>query len=90
MDPRRDEEPLPYLGQNARVNAAAAATLALAPPPPAVTNDRGQPSITRAPSGYDANLTWKAAPGASAYRIFFVAAYVSPPRGDSAVKTKGQ
>ena len=126
---------LPYLAQNARVNAAAAATLALAPPPPAVTNDRGQPSITRAPSGYDANLTWKAAPGASAYRIFwreawgpdwqhemtvgnltnvvlpnlqiddyvfgvaaldaaghesFVSAYVSPPRGESAVKTKGQ
>lgn len=126
---------LPYLAQNARVNAAAAATLALAPPPPAVTNDRGQPSITRAPSGYDANLTWKAAPGASAYRIFWreawgpdwqhemtvgnvtnvvlpnmqiddyvfgvaavdaaghescVSAYVSLPRGESAVKTKGQ
>jgi hypothetical protein len=45
---------LPYLAQNARVNAAAAATLALAPPPPVVTNERGQPQITRAPSGYDA------------------------------------
>jgi Peptidase family M28 len=62
---------LPYLAQNARVNAAAAATLALAPPPPAVTNDRGQPQITRAPSGYDASLTWTAAPGAAAYRIFW-------------------
>ncbi|MEO8682361.1 MAG: M28 family metallopeptidase, partial [Vicinamibacterales bacterium] len=125
---------LPYLAQNARVNAAAAATLALAPPPPAVTNERGQPTITRAPSGYDANLTWVASPGAAAYRVFwreawgpdwqneitvgnvtsvvlpnmqiddyvfgvaavdanghesFITAYVSPPRTDSAVKTKG-
>jgi Peptidase family M28 len=62
---------LPYLAQNARVNAAAAATLALAPPPPVVVNDRGQPQITRAPSGYDANLTWKAVPGATSYRVFW-------------------
>jgi len=62
---------LPYLAQNARVNAAAAATLALAPPPPSVTTERGQPMITRAPSGYDANLKWTAAPGAAAYRVFW-------------------
>ena len=62
---------LPYLAQNARVNAAAAATLALAPPPPAVLGDRNQPMITRAPSGYDANLRWNAVPGAAAYRIFW-------------------
>ena len=62
---------LPYLAQNARVNAASAATLALAPPPPAVVNDRGQPMISRAPSGYDANLRWNASPGAVAYRIFW-------------------
>jgi len=62
---------LPYLAQNARVNAAAAATLALAPPPPIVVNERGQPLITRAPSGYDANLRWAASPGAVAYRIFW-------------------
>jgi len=62
---------LPYLAQNARVNAAAAATLALAPPPPSVTNERGNPTISRAPSGYDANLTWQASPGAVAYRIFW-------------------
>ena len=62
---------LPYLAQNARVNAASAATLALAPPPPVVNSDRGQPMITRAPSGYDANLRWTAAPGAVAYRIFW-------------------
>ncbi|MBW8867160.1 MAG: M28 family peptidase [Acidobacteria bacterium] len=62
---------LPYLAQNARVNAAAAATLALAPPPPSVVNERNQPQITRAPSGYDANLKWSAAPGAAAYRIFW-------------------
>src|SRR5438093_4507923 len=47
---------LPYLAQNARVNAAAAATLALAPPSPSVLSDRNQPMISRAPSGYDANL----------------------------------
>jgi hypothetical protein len=62
---------LPYLGQNARVNAASAATLALAPPPPNVLSERNQPMITRAPSGYDANLTWNAVPRAAAYRIFW-------------------
>jgi hypothetical protein len=62
---------LPYLAQNARVNAAAAATLALAPPPPSVLSERNQPLITRAPSGYDANLKWNASPGAAAYRIFW-------------------
>jgi hypothetical protein len=60
-----------YLAQNARVNAAVAATLALAPRAPVVLNDRGQANINRAPSGYDAHLTWKASPGASAYRIFW-------------------
>ncbi|MGH9887898.1 MAG: M28 family peptidase [bacterium] len=62
---------LPYLAQNARVNAAAAATLALAPPPPVVKNERGMPQSSRAPTGYDANLTWTASPGAVAYRIFW-------------------
>jgi len=62
---------LPYLAQNARVNAASAATLALAPPPPSVVNERGQPLITRAPTGYDANLKWNASPGAVGYRIFW-------------------
>ncbi len=72
-DPRDTYEgiSLPYLGQNARVNASAAATLALAPPPPEVNDARGQPLITRAPSGYDANLSWKASPGATAYRVFW-------------------
>lgn len=62
---------LPYLAQNARVNAAAAATLALAPSAPGVMSERGQPLITRAPSGYDANLKWTASPGAVAYRVFW-------------------
>jgi hypothetical protein len=62
---------LPYLAQNARVNAASSATLALAPPPPVVTSERGQPMITRAPSGYDANLKWNASTGAVAYRVFW-------------------
>jgi hypothetical protein len=59
-----------YLAQNARVNAAVAATLALAPPAPVVI-DRGRANINRAPSGYDAHLGWSASPGASAYRIFW-------------------
>jgi len=126
---------LPYLAQNARVNAAAAATLALAPPPPGVLSERNQPLISRAPSGYDANLKWTASPGAAAYRIFwrgawgadwqhemlvgkvtnvvlpntqiddfvfgvaavdahghesFVAAYVTPPRTNTPIKTAEQ
>jgi peptidase M28-like protein len=60
-----------YLGQNARVNAAGMATLALAPPPPVVTNDRGAPTIDRRTSGYDAHLRWQASPGATGYRIFW-------------------
>ena len=60
-----------YLAQNARVNAAAMATLALAPPPPVVTNERGAPMIDRRPSGYDAHLRWTASPGAAGYRIFW-------------------
>jgi len=60
-----------YLAQNARVNAAVAATLALAPPAPVVLNERGLANINRAPSGYDAHLAWTASPGASAYRVFW-------------------
>jgi hypothetical protein len=36
-----------YLAQNTRVNAAAAASLALAPPAPQVTTDRGTPTLSR-------------------------------------------
>jgi hypothetical protein len=57
----------PYLAQNARVNAAAMATLALAPPPPAVRPNM----ISRQPTGYDARLRWEASPGAAGYRIFW-------------------
>jgi hypothetical protein len=60
-----------YLAQNARVNAAAMAVLALAPPPPVVYNDRGAPMLDRRPSGYDAHLQWSASPGATGYRIFW-------------------
>ncbi len=60
-----------YLAQNARVNAAAMATLALAPPPPVVVNERGMPTIDRRPSGYDAHLRWTASPGAAGYRVFW-------------------
>jgi Peptidase family M28 len=60
-----------YLAQNARVNAAAMATLALAPAPPVVTNDRGAPQIDRRPSSYDAHLRWAASAGAAGYRIYW-------------------
>ena len=60
-----------YLAQNARVNAASAASLALAPPAPVVNSERGQPRLGRNPSGYDANLQWTAAPGAVAYRVYW-------------------
>lgn len=57
----------PYLAQNARANAAAMATLALAPPPPSVAPNM----IGRQPSGYDARLRWTRSPGAAGYRIFW-------------------
>ncbi|HKH71807.1 MAG TPA: M28 family metallopeptidase [Vicinamibacterales bacterium] len=66
-----------YLAQNVRVNAAAVASLALAPPAPVVTNPRGQMMIGRQPSGYDANLRWNASPGASAYRLYWREAWTS-------------
>ena len=64
-----------YLVQNARVNAAAMAALALAPPPPAILSERGQPMLDRRPSGYDAHLRWHASPGASGYRLFWRTAW---------------
>jgi len=60
-----------YLTQNARVNAAAAAALALGPPAPSVISERGQPLISRDPSGYDATLRWRSSPGAVGYRIYW-------------------
>lgn len=60
-----------YLAQNARINAATAASLALAPRAPKVTGDRGQPLIARDPSGYDASLQWAASPGAVAYHVYW-------------------
>jgi hypothetical protein len=60
-----------YLAQNARVNAAGVATLALAPPAPKVTNDRGANMLSRDPSGYDATMRWNTTPGAVAYRIYW-------------------
>ena len=60
-----------YLAQNVRVNAASAASLALAPQAPVVTDQRGSPRLSRNPSGYDANLQWTAVSGAVAYRIYW-------------------
>lgn len=60
-----------YLARNTRVNVAAVASLALAPPAPVVNSERGAPQLDRQPSGYDARLRWKASPGAVGYRIFW-------------------
>jgi len=60
-----------YLAQNARLNAAGAASVAFAPPAPSVTGERGQPLIGRGSSGYDATLRWNASPGATGYRIYW-------------------
>jgi hypothetical protein len=57
----------PYLAQNARVNAAGMAVLALAPAAPEVRANM----LSRQPSGYDARLRWTASPGAAGYRIFW-------------------
>lgn len=58
-----------YLARNARVNGAAAAVMALAPPVPVVTDERGRPLLDRQPSGYDARLRWQPSAGAVAYRV---------------------
>lgn len=57
-----------YLARNARVNIAAAAGLALAPPSPG-PQGTCRPALGRGRSGYDATLRWCAVPGAVAYRV---------------------
>jgi hypothetical protein len=59
-----------YLARNARVNAAALASLALAPPAPDLAGERG-PMVGRGATGYDADLQWKPSPGAVAYRLYW-------------------
>jgi hypothetical protein len=66
---------IPYLARNARVNTAAVAMLALAPSSPVVVNERGEPMLTRDPSGYDAKLQWKPSPGAAGYRVYWRTAW---------------
>ncbi len=66
-----------YLQRNAQINAATLASLALAPPAPVVTDDRGRAQLTRGESGYDASLSWTAAPGASGYRVFWRKAWAT-------------
>lgn len=64
----------PYLGLNARVNAAGVATLALAPPAPRVVSNTGAPTLERAPStvyGTDARLRWQTSTGAAGYRVYW-------------------
>lgn len=66
-----------YLARNARVNVAAAAALALAPPAPRVTTEQGRPMIGRQPSGYDVSLWWNPSPGAVAYRVYWREAWAT-------------
>jgi hypothetical protein len=54
-----------YLARNARVNAAALASLALAPAAPGVTTQM----LGRGRTGYDATLRWRPSPGAAGYRV---------------------
>jgi hypothetical protein len=72
-----------YLAQNARVNAAGVASLALAPPAPRVTNDRGGNMLSRDPSGYDAAMRWAASPGAAAYRVYTARRWATSPSSRS-------
>ena len=71
VDDTLDGVSFPYLARNARVNAAAAATLALAPAAPVVVNERGAPTLGRGVSGYDARLQWKPSAGAASYRVYW-------------------
>ena len=65
-----------YLAQNARVNAAAAASIALAPAAPRVTTPQGTSvTLSRGPSGYDAAMQWQASEGAVAYRVYWRTAW---------------
>lgn len=60
-----------YLAQNARVNAASAASLALAPAAPKVATNGGTATLGRGQSGYDAALQWQPSPGAAGYRVYW-------------------
>lgn len=60
-----------YLAQNARINAAAAAALALAPPAPRLLSKGRRPLLGRTPTGYDAHLKWHASAGAVGYRVYW-------------------
>ena len=71
-----DDVDVAYLTQNARVNAASAASLALAPASPVVVmTDSGAPRISR--SGTGASLQWTASPGAVGYRIYWRETWVN-------------
>lgn len=60
-----------YLAQNTRVNAAAAASLALAPPAPRVTTAGGTSATIGRGAGYDASLQWQPVEGAAGYRVYW-------------------
>ncbi|MBY0489340.1 MAG: M28 family metallopeptidase [Gemmatimonadaceae bacterium] len=67
-----------YLAQNARVNAAAAASIALAPAAPKVTTPQGTSvTLSRGQSGYDAALQWQPSEGAAGYKVYWRTAWTN-------------
>ena len=59
------------------MNAASAASVALAPPAPRVTTNGGSATIGRGTSGYDASLQWQPSAGAVAYRVYWREAWTN-------------
>ncbi|MCJ7680550.1 MAG: fibronectin type III domain-containing protein, partial [Candidatus Aminicenantes bacterium] len=51
---------LDYCTRNIRIISSILATLALAPPAPEVSGERGRSLLGRGDSGYDAHLRWQA------------------------------
>lgn len=69
---------LDYLTRVVRINVASAATMALAPSAPVVTDEKGQPMIGRATTRYDADLKWNASEGNPASYVVIMRKTTSP------------
>ena len=65
-----DHVSMPYLLRNIKVNAAVAASLALAPPSP-IVSEKGRPAIGRGASGYDADTPLAGVARRGRLRIFW-------------------
>ena len=67
------------------MNAATAASLALAPAAPRVTGERNRPLLGRTPGGYDAHLQWRPSAGAVGYRVYWRDAWATDWQGSEQV-----